>query len=182
MIIGILTSPSPSIKSCPIHLLASWTLGSWSFGKEIIAEWQSRAELRRTLWEREFCQIPDELCETRLAGILSKEDHDVRALVVIVLSYLNINDSTIGSMIVFVHYIMQFHSFLSDWSIVIKAWNITLHVFSLIFMCTGIWMHRAHRSWPVLLGTEAPLLLQQQQRRNHGKRYIAILYFVTRNQ
>ena len=110
MIIGSLTSPSPSIKACPFHLLASWT-----FGKEIIAKWQSRAELRKTLWEREFCQVPDELCETRPAGTLLKEDHDVRAPVVIVLSYINIHDSAIGSMIVFVHYIMQFHSFLSDW-------------------------------------------------------------------
>ena len=35
--------------------------------------------------ERDFYQIPDELCETRPTGFLSKEDHDVRALVVIVL-------------------------------------------------------------------------------------------------
>ena len=132
MIIGSLTSPSPSIKACPLHLLASWT-----FGKEIIAEWQSRAELRRTLWEREFCQIPDELCETHLAGTLSKEYHDVRAPVVIVLSYLNIHESSIGSMIVFVHYIMQFHSFLSDWSIVIKC-EILCCMLSLFFACVQV--------------------------------------------
>ena len=64
--------------------------------------------------ERELCQIPNKLCETRPTRISSKEDRDVKALVVIILSYLNINDSIIGSMIVFVHYIMQFHSFLSD--------------------------------------------------------------------
>ena len=64
--------------------------------------------------EREFCQIPDELCETHPTGTLSKEDHDIRASVVIILSYLNIHDSVIGSMIAFVHYIMKFHSFLSD--------------------------------------------------------------------
>ena len=64
--------------------------------------------------EREFCQIPDELCETHPVGTLSNEDHDVRALVVIFLSYLIIHDSAIGSMIMFVHYIIQFHSFLFD--------------------------------------------------------------------
>ena len=132
MIIGILTSPSPSIKSYPLHVQASW-----NFGKEIIAEWQSREELRRTLWEWEFFHIPDELCETRPAGILSKEDHDVRALVVIVLSYLNIHDSSIGSMIAFVHYIMQFHSFLSDWSIVIKC-KILRCMLSLFFACVQV--------------------------------------------
>ena len=132
MIIGSLTSPSPSIKSCPLHLLASWT-----FGKEIIAEWQSRVELRRTLWEREFCRIPDELCETHPAGTLSKEDHDVRAPVVIVLSYLNIHDSVIGSMIVFFHYIMQFHSFLSDWSIAIKC-EILRFMLSPFFACVQV--------------------------------------------
>ena len=64
--------------------------------------------------EREFYRIPDELCETRPARTLSKEYHGVRAPVVIVLSYLNIHDSAIGSMIVVVHCIMQFHSFLYD--------------------------------------------------------------------
>ena len=148
MFIGSLTSPSPSIKFCPLHLLASWT-----FGKEIIAKWQSRVELRRTLWEREFCRIPDKICETRPTRTLSKEYHDVRAPVLIVLSYLNIHDSAVGSMIVFFHYIIQFHTFLSNWSIVIKVWNITLHVVSLLCKCTGIQMKRSHGSWPAQLGT-----------------------------
>ena len=87
--------------------------------------------------EREFCQIPNKLCETHPTGILLKEDHDVRAPVIIVLSYLNKHDSATGSMIVFVHYIMQFHSFLSDQSIVIKC-EILRCMLSLFFVCVQV--------------------------------------------
>ena len=150
--------------------------------QETKIEGEALLEISKKQWQKNTGKAISARGSSGGIATLWKEDHNVRALVVIILSYLNKHDSAIGSMILFVHYIMQFHSFLSDWSIVIKVWNITLHVVSLLFMCIGIWMQQAHGSWPVQLGTEAPLLLRQQQRRNHGKRYIAVLYFVTRNQ